>query len=161
MEEIIKRFNNGSFLKYGIGSFDEWCVYFVTAENISKPPKDKEYFTFLKSMARNFDKNKIYSDFVLIYDQTKDFVDEKVLELITNISSFYYDNSLEVDIVFSILYLAMIAEEKKKFTKLGKRIKRLGIYTLLIEDKDVEYSANFMKGKKWQEIDCLCKLRGF
>ena len=55
----------------------------------------------------------------------------------------------------------MIAEENKAFTKLGKRIKRLGVYTLLIEKKPLKYSTNFMRGKRWREIDKLCKERGF
>lgn len=33
--------------------------------------------------------------------------------------------------LFSILYATMIAEENKKFTKLGKRIKHLGVFLLL------------------------------
>ena len=57
--------------------------------------------------------------------------------------------------------MAMIAEERKCFTRLGKRIKRLGIYKLLIEGKSVGESANFMRGLKWYEIDAMCKERGF
>ena len=63
--------------------------------------------------------------------------------------------------IFSILYLAMISEENKKNTKLGKRIKRLGIYSLLKENKSVEESATFMKKMKWREIDKMCIERGF
>lgn len=55
----------------------------------------------------------------------------------------------------------MIAEENKKHTKLGRRIKRLGIYTLLIEKRDLNYAANFMKGMPWRKIDRLCRERGF
>ena len=55
----------------------------------------------------------------------------------------------------------MIAEENKAFTRLGKRIKRLGIYKLLIENKSVQQSANFMRGMGWREISDLCNERGF
>lgn len=36
-------------------------------------------------------------------------------------------------IVFTIIYLGMVAEENKLGTKLGKRIKRLGIHQVLYD----------------------------
>lgn len=88
-------------------------------------------------------------------------MEENNLLYITDISSEYGDDALKVDIIFSILYVAMISEEKVVYTKLGKRIKRLGVHLLLIENKSVEYSANVMRGKGWREIDADCRRRGF
>ena len=68
---------------------------------------------------------------------------------------------MTIDVIFSILYMAMIAEERKKNTRLGKRIKRLGIHKLLIEKSNVLDAANFMRGMGWREIDSLCRARGF
>ena len=55
----------------------------------------------------------------------------------------------------------MVAEENKLNTKLGKRIKRLGIYQILIENSSPETAAVFSKGKKWKELDDLMKTKGF
>jgi hypothetical protein len=55
----------------------------------------------------------------------------------------------------------MIAEENKENTKLGKRIKRLGMYQTLVEKLDPFLAANFSRGMKWQEIDEECHKRGF
>ena len=55
----------------------------------------------------------------------------------------------------------MISEEKVTYTKLGKRIKRLGVHLLLLENASVSYAANIMRGKKWYDIDADCKERGF
>ena len=66
-----------------------------------------------------------------------------------------------MDILFSTLYMTMISEEQKQYTKLGKRIKRLGVYALLKENKTALEAAEFMKGMNWREIDKLCKERGF
>jgi len=55
----------------------------------------------------------------------------------------------------------MIAEERKANTRLGKRIKRLGIHALLMESVSVANAANFMRGMGWREIDRLCRERGF
>ena len=63
--------------------------------------------------------------------------------------------------ILSILYMAMIAEEQKKYTRLGKRIKRLGIHKLLFEGASAREAANFMCGMGWRDIARLCEERGF
>jgi hypothetical protein len=57
--------------------------------------------------------------------------------------------------------MGMIAEERKAGTRLGKRIKRLGVHKFLIEKKTVTEAANFMRGMGWRQIDAMCKERGF
>ena len=84
-----------------------------------------------------------------------------MLNSISTLSASYGDNALAVDVVFTILYMAMIAEERKVYTKLGKRIKRLGIHALLRENVPVNNAANFMRGMGWREIDTLCRERSF
>jgi len=55
----------------------------------------------------------------------------------------------------------MVAEENKINTKLGKKIKRLGIHQILIEDINPNVAANFSKGMNWKKIETECKLRNF
>jgi hypothetical protein len=55
----------------------------------------------------------------------------------------------------------MIAGENKTNAILKKRIKRLGMHQILIEDLDADYSGNFSKRKNWKELDVLMKERGF
>ena len=55
----------------------------------------------------------------------------------------------------------MIAEENKAFTRLGRRIKRLGVYGLLLEDMSVEHAADFTRGMRWKDIAAMCSERGF
>ena len=96
-----------------------------------------------------------------VYNWTGKQPSQDVLNRISTLSASYGDNALAVDVVFTILYMAMIAEERKAYTKLGKRIKRLGIHALLIENVPVNSAANFMRGMGWREIDNLCRQRGF
>jgi hypothetical protein len=77
------------------------------------------------------------------------------------ISQFYDKDSLEIEIWFNVLYLAMIAEENKKNTKLKKRIKRLGIHQVLIDELEPEVAATFGNGIKWTELDRLMRAKGF
>lgn len=161
MGKLIKRFENGAFLEYDRGSFDDWCVYLTQPTGSRKPPRDTDYFSALKSYAEMYGVQRIYEDYVSVYELTGKQVDEHSLCAITEIASAYDRDSLQLDIIFSILYMAMIAEKQKKNTRLGKRIKRLGIYVLLLENKSVAESANFMRGMGWRDIDKLCRERGF
>lgn len=161
MGQIIKSFADGSYLEYDRGNFDEWCVYLTRGNGRRSPPRDTDYFHALKRLADLYGANRIYAGYVRVYNLTGNRVEASALSEITAIASAYGKDSLEVDVIFSILYMAMIAEEKKEFTRLGKRIKRLGIYELLIKNRSVGDAANFMRGMGWREIDRLCKEYGF
>ena len=161
MGEKVINFKNGVSLKFASGSFDDWCVYLTDKEGKRFTPKDEDYFTALKVLSQKYGAEKIYKDFVSFYDITNKEMNTEVFTIINKLASFYGDDCIDIEIIFSILYMGMIAEENKKFTKLGKRIKRLGLHTLLIEDETIFKSANFMRGMTWRTIDALCKERGF
>ena len=159
---IVKTFCDGSYLEYADGSFDSWCVYMVNpTKNFRSPPKDVEYFDFLQKKASVYGNKKIYDDFCVIYKLTGKEVDPNVLSKIDEIASTYGDDALEFSKKFTILYMGMLAEENKAYTKLGKRIKRLGVHLLLLESQPVSYAANFMRGMGWQQIAEMCQKRGF
>ncbi len=159
----VKEFSDGSYLEYAEGNFDQWCVYMVNpAKNFRRPPLDVDYFGFLKEQAQTYGAEKIYNDFVAFYDQTRKVVEQRVLNLIESIAvNGYGDKGLDFTKIFTILYMGMLAEENKAFTRLGKRIKRLGMHKLLIENETVADAANFMRGMGWRQIDAMCKERGF
>ena len=161
MGNLIKQFADGTALEYDRGSFDAWCVYYTDREGHRKPPRDVEYFGQLKDYAQKFGVTKVYGDYVTVYDMTGKRIAADVLDNITALSQTYGEDALGADVLFTILYMAMIAEERKENTRLGKRIKRLGIHCLLIENKSIDESANFMRGKGWREISALCEERGF
>lgn len=158
----IKEFKDGSYLEYNRGRIDNWCVYYIDSERDIRAPRDTDYFEDIYNFSLKYGVDKVYSDYVKIYDKTEKTVNEEVLEDISQIANEYEEqDALEIDVMFSILYLAMISEENKEFSKLGKRIKRLGIYSLLKENKSLEESTTFMIGMPWQEISKLCNERGF
>lgn len=161
MGQRIKTFSNGSYLEYDRGKFDDWCVYLTQANGNRRPPRDMDYFTDLQELSAKYGVERVYGDFVRVYDMTGKQVNNRTLEVISQIAEGYGFDSPKVDTIFSILYMAMIAEEQKRNTRLGKRIKRLGIYVLLIEKRTVLYSTSFMRGMDWHEIDTQCKQRGF
>ena len=162
MQVVIKQFSDGTYLEYAPGNFDNWCVYFVDfAKGVRQPPRDTHYFDFLLSNSAVYGSDKIYNDFVAIYENTGNEINQGTLSLIEKIASTYPGMQLEFEKIFTIMYMGMIAEEKKAFTRLGKRIKRLGVYKLMIENVGVDSAANFMRGMNWRQIDMLCRERGF
>ena len=154
--KIVKKFKDGSEIGFGKGRFDDFCVYLD-----NKPPLDVHYFTRLYELKEIYGGSNIYNDFIYIYELVTKKLESAVLEDITYISQKYKDYIIRVDKIFTILYMAMIAEENKVNTKLGKKIKRLGVHQILIENITPNVSANYSKGMKWREIEKECIERGF
>lgn len=157
----INQFSHGGFVEFDNGSFDDWCVFVTRANGERFAPTDVQYFSRLKTLAKTHNARMIYDDFVVIYNRTTTEVDKHVLKLISVLSRHYGKDSLEMEIWLNVLYAGMIAEENKENTVLKKRIKRLGMHQVLIEDMAPETAAVFSKGKKWPELDKLMKQRGF
>jgi hypothetical protein len=118
---------------------------------------DSWYFDELQKLGEN---KTIYDDFCLIYNVTTKNLSPIVAMVCKHLAVKYEKQGL-VELIYSILYMGMIAEENKENTILGKRIKRLGMYQTLIEGLPAEMSANFSRGMKWKQLDKECTKRGF
>ncbi len=157
----IRTFSNGQSLEYDAGVFDHWCTYVCNTDGTKNPPKDVEYFSTLDEMGRIYGAQRLYSDLRKIYTLTGKEINEKVLDYISLVSEEYQENHLKIEILFTVLYAAFIAEENRDRTKLGKRIKFLGIHQVLIEGISPGIAANYSRGMSWQNISKLCEERGF
>ncbi|NTU78495.1 MAG: hypothetical protein HGA45_03690 [Chloroflexales bacterium] len=158
---LLRTFRDGSVLAFGAGRFDSWCVYLTRPDRATYPPKDVDYFTQLRSLAERYGAERLYADFLAIYHRTTKEVSPHVLEMIYHMAKAYGADDLEVDILLSILYAGMVAEENKRRAKLRKRVKRLGVHQVLFEDLNPAEAATFSKGKPWDVIELECAVRGF
>jgi hypothetical protein len=147
-------------LEFSQGKFDEWCIFMCTPV-ARYAPLDSLYFHALQHYANKHGAEKIYTDFVKIFDYTTQNLNPKLLAGIGRLASQYAADTLAMDKIFTILYAGMVAEENKDRAILKKRIKRLGMYQILIEKRQPEEAANFSKAKSWQELDALCQTLGF
>ncbi len=161
MAQKLNQFSNGGIIEFDKGSFDEWCVYITKPNGERFAPTDVKYFLRLKKLGKKYGAQKIYDDFVVIYNRTNAEPKDEVFQLILLLSHFYEEDALEMEIWFNVLYAGMIAEENKNKAILKKRVKRLGMHQVLIEGIEPEVAANFSKGIKWQQLDRLMKARGF
>ena len=161
MPTLITTFKNSGKVEFDSGCFDNYCVFVTNPGGERFAPTDLQYFTRIKKLAEFYGAQKIYDDFVVFYNRTSQHIDKKVLKLISMLSTFYENHTLETELWFTVLYAGMIAEENKQNAILKKRVKRLGMYQLLIQDKLPEEAAVFSKGKKWRELDKLMQSYGF
>lgn len=161
MARLIKRFSDASLLEFDRGNFDEWCIFLTRPTHPRFAPRDWQYFTRLQQMAESYGAAKVYADFAAIFDATGKLLDPELLARITATSHDYTQDILRADIVFTLLYAGMVAEENKAFAPLGKRIKRLGVFQVVMEDMPPQEAATFSVGRPWQELARLCAERGF
>lgn len=161
MPQKLNSFSNGGFIEFDSGCFDGWCVFVTLPGRQRFAPTDVLYFARLKEIGETFGPQKIYDDFVVIYNRTTKNVDPKVFDLILALSRFYNEFAEEMELWLSVIYAGMIAEENKEKAILKKRIKRLGVHQVLIDNILPEKAAVFSKGKKWKELDEIMKSKGF
>lgn len=151
---------NGCEIKFGMGAFDNWCVWVTRPDGVRHAPKDVEYFTELKEIYLKCE--RVYEDFCCIFKKTDASISREIQEYIRNVTLEYPpQQSDEAEMVLNILYAGMIAEEKKAFSVLKKRVKMLGVYQVLILGIAPSVAANFSKGKEAYEIDKICRSYGF
>lgn len=155
------KFSNGNEVYFSDGQFDKFCVYVRKAGYEPHAPTDIEYFDRAHILALKHGIEQWYKDFCIIYSYVNKTIYEEVFNIISEISKKYNEDSVEMETLFATLYFAMVAEENKKYAILKKKIKRLGIHMLLMENCTSEYAANYSRGKDWKWIDNECKIRGF
>jgi len=161
-ERVIKKIANNRRVVFDKGGFDDWCVYIVESNGNKKAPFDTEYFRDLKNISKKYENNKVYNDFISIYNQTDSTINQNVLNLIDRIVDTYLEEDrILIEQWFTVIYAGMIAEENKQYAILKKRIKRLGMHQTLILNYEPNVAANFSKGKKWRELDAIMKPLGF
>jgi len=158
---VIRTFADGSVLEYDRGKFDSWCVFLTRPTKARYAPLDIQYFADIVDYAVHFSPKLIYQDFTTIYNATTKQIEESTLGLIHDLTQKYGTDALEIEIIFTIIYAGMVAEQNKQFTKLGKRVKRLGIHQVIFDKMLPGQAANFSKGKGWRDIAVECEKRGF
>ncbi len=151
-------------MRFGAGRFDDWCVYLVRKEHRAYAPRDTEYFAFLKTVSEagvTASGHTIYDSFVAIYERTGKKIDPDLIRTIQQESAKFSGHADEVEVWLTVIYAGMVAEENKAFSRLGKRIKRLGVHQVLKQGIEPSVAAIWSKGKKWPEIAQECEKQGF
>lgn len=162
MTKLVKQLQNNRSIVFDKGKFDDWCVYVVESNGNKKAPFDETYFSDLYNISHHYSQHKVYNDFVMIYERTTKSINPSVINLIDKIVSTYkQQDKIMVEQWLTVIYAGMVAEENKEGAILKKRIKRLGMYQVLVLNMSAKYAAQFSNGKKWRELDAIMKPLGF
>lgn len=161
MPQKINTLSNGGIIEFDTGKFDDWCVYITISGKERIAPTDTYYFSKLKELGRRYGYQKIYDDFVVVFNRTTSKINPDIFQMISILSRFYKNDAQEFETWFNVLYAGMVAEENKENAVLKKRIKRLGMHQLLVDGLEPDTAANFSKGIKWPELNRLMKAKGF
>lgn len=160
LKSLITAFDDRTYLCYTRGAFDNWRVTFLDSEGKQETsPKDTAFFDYFLSLMAygntgreifNIIKRmskKISKGMDIDFDHLKDEIYEYAEEL-----SIPEEEKLRFEKAMMSVLAAMLSEEQKAFTKLGKKLKLLGLHQVLIGKMDPKIAANWSRGKPWREI---------
>src|SRR5207247_11407946 len=104
MSKQIKHITDKSNLEYDQGAFDNWCVYLTRPNLMRHAPRDIQYFSRFQQLGKKYTNQKIYNDFVEVYNKTNSLLDAEVINFITEITADYDNDSVEMNILFTFVY---------------------------------------------------------
>jgi hypothetical protein len=148
----LKEFSDGDWLCYDRGSFDNYHVAIYDGEGKKHPLlgsklRDVDFLDFFVSISKQ--PELVYKKIVYFSEQINS---ETRIEDFKHLDIPTVHGTLIEDKFFSAYAAAMLAEEKKAWTKLGKRIKLLAANQVLLQGMSPQEAANWGKGRSWQEI---------
>ncbi|MCQ2375608.1 MAG: hypothetical protein MJ069_06905 [Salinivirgaceae bacterium] len=118
-------------------------------------------FAKLVKLRDIFGGQRLYDTFVTIYDRLSTRIDEDVLRYIYMESLQYPKHQMEFDMLMTIFYASMVADEDHPSAMMKKRIKRLSVHQLLIENANCVDIDRFNSSHNWAEIEEMCSNLGF
>ena len=130
---MVRRFSDGSELRFGRGRFDKWCVFYRELDGKRKALLDADYFADLRNLAEKYGVDRIFGNFEAVFREVNhvDLPEARVLDAISSCSLWYGEDALKFEKTMTVLYATMIAEENKRNGYVGKYLKRLAVYELL------------------------------
>ena len=63
----IRKYADGSELRFGRGRFDKWCVFHLEADGKRRAMLDSDYFADLSTLARKYGTERIHGNFVAVF----------------------------------------------------------------------------------------------
>lgn len=150
--------DNGFHLGFCKGNFDDYCVQVSKKGYNYRWFKDEEYFRWLKRLSERYGVEKVYNDFKYVYGKVRCGVtSEEANKIIREVDKNYNEPTQQW---WGLFFMTMLAEEYKENSILGKRIKHLGVYNVLIDEYKIGYVVRYMRGKPWEYLEEECYKRG-
>ena len=139
---IIKTFRNGHKLTFSRGKIDDYMVSVIRDGHLPMAPTDEWLFS---KLAESEDRERVMNAILTIAGQINSHMSN------LNDVTIPYD-TLDEEKLLSMIAAMMLAEEKKENTWLGKMIKVLGCWQILMEGFTPYQAANWSKERYPSEI---------
>ena len=149
----------GSFLQCATASFD------------FDAPEDVDYLQDMRDLGSKYGKDAAWSTFLDLYNcipQEREIsINREMIKTIERLEQ-KYPTEKNLRFTLDCLLCAMVAENNrlrrygsKYDTKLGKKVKALGVYQAIFEDNlSIRQVADYSKGMPWHRISEECSKRG-
>ena len=160
----VHTFDDGSWLGYCHGNIDDWAVHessdfnFITGKELVFA-QDKEYFSILAHYKDKYG-IRFCNDFCKVFNLVMYYYSEDDFAKIKAISESYGEDAQHIEKLFAFLYLAMLSENLKENTVLGKIVKFVGVFQVFSGLKTVNEAANWSRGKNKDIILEECRKYG-
>lgn len=161
MSQIINRFRNGGTIEFDADPEGHISVLITRADGCRYACNLLQCLMHLKKLGKIHGCRVIYDDFVVIYNRTGNTVNPDVLKIIGLLSNHYKADAIEAEVWFNLLYASMVADESTGSDSSKKRLMRLSMHHVLLDDVSAEVAVNFSKGIPWPSLDRLMKAKGF
>ena len=163
----------GQAISFAHGDFDDYCawtrMYLPNGDVLFGMPRDTYYFEIASRLGERYGNRNIYDtvrnmyEDVLIRPEGSTLASPVIPRVLRNIretaDAFGIDSPWVMNMLMH-LYYGMVAEENKARSYLGKSIKLLGLYEILIAKRDIYESANFMRNTPRTVLKQQCEERG-
>lgn len=149
----LRIFEDGSYIAAHTGRIDDFCISIFNAENkVINTPKDAYCFEYFLSLQNN----------EAVFEAIKEMAEHlgKDEGTIATVELPSFNETIEEKQLFAAFAAMMVAEENRILiygrtripTKVGKKIKIVGAYQVLMEGMSPQDAANWSIGKNWQLI---------
>ena len=157
-ETKIALYDDGTYLCFDHGGFDNYCVFIRSKDGLNLCPHDQDYFRFARELGDLCsNRGEIFWAFMNAYAHIQDFQPEAnpqdIEELEKRAKEFGHIQK-EVFLFLTIMYATMIAEENWRGGKtlLGRDVKKVGIFKVLVEDCDPKVASDSLREADWNSI---------
>jgi hypothetical protein len=146
----LRVFDDGSYVAADTGRIDDWRISIFDANgNLIRTPTDAYCFDYFISIGNN---PEVLNAILALAAQVGK--DERIVATVLLPT---FKGTLEEQRIFAAYTAMLVAEENRLIggrtpTKLGKKVKVVGAYQVLIEGMPSNEAARWSRGKRWQEI---------
>jgi hypothetical protein len=159
---LIRAFSNGAFLEYArSGDVPNFQIYYVDFKGQRRRASREEALSRLVSFSESHDRLDLYHRYSRLYELSSHDIESEVLKQIDLWAKDYAMGDLSFQCLYSFLYAELVLMSGEISGLSERRLQRLAIHHVLIEERPVSYACRFSTKVSRDRVIAECVLRGF